>query len=113
MGLVFDLNPRWEHSAWEGIYEESVQQLFVKFSKPGTVVFDLGANYGFYAMLAAREGADVFAFEPDQENLASTLFQARFIRTLARLKLNRLMLVVRTEMRIHVTEDLRPWVLRT
>jgi FkbM family methyltransferase len=68
MGLVFDLNPRWEHSAWEGIYEESVQQLFVKFSKPGTVVFDLGANYGFYAMLAAREGADVFAFEPDQEN---------------------------------------------
>jgi hypothetical protein len=69
IGLVFDLNPRWEHTAWERIYEQSVQQLFVKFLKPGTVVFDLGANNGFYAMSTAREGADVFAFEPDNENL--------------------------------------------
>ncbi len=68
MGLVFDLNLRWEHTAWEGIYEQSVQQLFVKLLLPGTVVFDLGANYGFYSMPAAREGADVFAFEPDKEN---------------------------------------------
>jgi FkbM family methyltransferase len=72
MGLVFDLNPRWEHTAWEGTYEQSVQQLFVKFLKPGTVVFDVGANYGFYAMLAARAGAEVFAFEPHKEN-AETL----------------------------------------
>jgi FkbM family methyltransferase len=67
-GLVFELNPRWEHAAWEGKYEQSMQQLFVKFLKPGTIVFDVGANYGFYAMLAAHVGADVFAFEPDNEN---------------------------------------------
>jgi FkbM family methyltransferase len=68
MGLVFELNPRWEHTAWEGTYEQSLQRLFVKFLRPGTIVFDVGANYGFYAVLAAREGADVFAFEPDKEN---------------------------------------------
>jgi FkbM family methyltransferase len=68
MGLVFELNPRWEHAAWEGTYEQTVQELFVKFLKPGTIVFDVGANYGFYAILASREGADVFAFEPDKEN---------------------------------------------
>lgn len=72
MGLVFDLNPRWEHTAWEGTYEQSVQQLFVKSLKPGHVVFDVGANYGFYAMLASRVGAEVFAFEPDKGN-AETL----------------------------------------
>jgi FkbM family methyltransferase len=71
-GLVFDLNPRWEHTAWEGTYEQSVQELFVKSVSPGTIVFDVGANFGFYAMLAARAGAEVFAFEPDKEN-AETL----------------------------------------
>lgn len=68
MGLVFELNPRWEHTAWEGTYEQTMQQLFVKFLKRGTIVFDVGANYGFYAMLAAGEDAEVFAFEPDKEN---------------------------------------------
>jgi len=70
-GLVFELNPRWEHSAWEGDYEQSVQQLFVKCLKPGTIVFDVGANYGFYALLGARAGAEVFAFEPLKENAES------------------------------------------
>jgi FkbM family methyltransferase len=68
MGLVFELNPRSEHTAWEGVYEDSVQQLFVKYLKTGTIAFDIGANYGFFAMLAARAGAEVFAFEPDNEN---------------------------------------------
>jgi FkbM family methyltransferase len=71
-GLIFELNPRWEHSAWEGIYEQPVQQLFVKFLKTGSIVFDVGANYGFYALLGARAGAEVFAFEPHKEN-AETL----------------------------------------
>jgi FkbM family methyltransferase len=70
-GLIFELNPRWEHTAWEGVYEQSMQQLFVKFLKPGTIVFDVGANYGFYALLGARAGAEVFAFEPHKENSES------------------------------------------
>lgn len=67
-GLVLELNPRWEHTAWEGIYEQSVQQLFVKFLKNGAIVYDVGANYGFYSLLGARAGAEVFAFEPHKEN---------------------------------------------
>jgi FkbM family methyltransferase len=67
-GLVFELNPRWEHGAWQGSYEASVQQQFTEFIKPGLILFDVGANYGFYSLLAASKNARVIAFEPDQEN---------------------------------------------
>ncbi len=70
-GLVFDLNPRWEHAAWEGDYESEVQRQFVKFVKPGAIVYDIGANYGFFCLLGARTGAEVIAFEPDKENAAT------------------------------------------
>ena len=33
--------------------------------RTGDVVFDIGANHGFYACWAARQGATVHAFEPD------------------------------------------------
>jgi FkbM family methyltransferase len=67
-GLIFELTPRWEHAAWEGNYELPVQELFIKFLAPGAVLFDIGANYGFFSLLAARLGADVYAFEPDKGN---------------------------------------------
>ena len=67
-GLAFELSPRWEHAAWEGSYELSVQRRFVEFLKPSMTVFDVGANYGFYSLLAARREARVFAFEPDSQN---------------------------------------------
>ena len=70
-GLVFDLNPRWEHTAWEGDYEPEVQRQFAKFVKPGAIVYDIGANYGFFCLLGARTGAEVIAFEPDKENAAT------------------------------------------
>jgi FkbM family methyltransferase len=35
--------------------------------KPGDVVYDVGAHYGVYSILAAARGARVFAFEPDRE----------------------------------------------
>lgn len=53
-GLVFDLNPRWDHPAWEGDYESDVQRQFVKFVKPGVVVY-----------------AEMVAFQPDNENAAT------------------------------------------
>lgn len=70
-GLVFELNPRWDHPAWEGNYESDVQRQFVKFAKPGAVVYDIGANYGFFCLMGARAGADVIAFEPESENAAT------------------------------------------
>jgi FkbM family methyltransferase len=75
-GLLFDLNPRWEHTAWEGTYEMSLQLLFVKFLTPGAIVFDVGANYGFYSLLAARKGVQVWAFEPDNQNAKALAYHA-------------------------------------
>jgi FkbM family methyltransferase len=62
---VFELNPRWETAAWEGDYEQAVQEYFQQQLKSGCVFYDVGANFGFYSLLAARQGAQVFAFEPD------------------------------------------------
>lgn len=64
-GLVFELNPRWETASWEGCYEQAAQEYFQKQLKSGCVFYDVGANFGFYSLLAARQGAQVFAFEPD------------------------------------------------
>ena len=65
-GLLFDsrgCNPGY----LAGTSEPLEQELVAKYSRPGAVVYDLGANAGFYAIIAAHsvgpEGA-VYAFEP-------------------------------------------------
>jgi FkbM family methyltransferase len=60
------------HGCWLGSYEHSKQKLFQKTVKSGDVVYDVGANAGFYALLAsvlAGEEGHVYAFEPLPENL--------------------------------------------
>jgi FkbM family methyltransferase len=51
-----------------GLYETDVTQLFMTHVSRGMTVIDLGANIGYYTLLASRlvgsEGR-VFAFEPD------------------------------------------------
>jgi hypothetical protein len=39
---------------WLGSYEAEVQELLVSLVRPGAVVYDLGANAGFFTLLAAR-----------------------------------------------------------
>ena len=54
-----------------GVYEPYETQLFAQILKPGMVVFDIGANIGYYTLIAAKiVGASglVYAFEPDPEN---------------------------------------------
>jgi FkbM family methyltransferase len=53
-----------------GLYETDVTELFLSLVVPGMTVIDLGANIGYYTLLASRlvgpEGR-VFAFEPDPD----------------------------------------------
>lgn len=51
--------------------EKYETQLFKKLVKKGMTVVDIGANIGYYALLAARSVGDkgrVFAFEPEPNN---------------------------------------------
>lgn len=60
------------HGCWLGFYEHDKQQAIKRFAYPGMVVFDVGANVGFYTLAFSRyaggEGR-VFAFEPDAGNV--------------------------------------------
>jgi FkbM family methyltransferase len=60
------------HGCWLGSYEYANQRLFSKAIKPGSVVYDVGANVGFYSLLAATlvgPQGHVVAFEPVPRNI--------------------------------------------
>jgi FkbM family methyltransferase len=59
-------------TCWIGAYESEKQRAFCEYLKPGQVFFDLGANVGFYALLASRlvgDGGRIVAFEPAKRNI--------------------------------------------
>lgn len=60
------------HGCWLGSYEADKQARFVAMLRPGATVMDIGANVGFYTLLAARYVGDtgtVLAVEPNERNL--------------------------------------------
>ena len=61
-----------EHGYWLGSYEIHKRMAFERAVKPHQVVYDIGANVGFYSLLAAHltgpEGK-VYAFEPLNRNV--------------------------------------------
>jgi FkbM family methyltransferase len=60
------------HGCWLGSYEYAKRGAFERVVREGSVVFDIGANVGFYTLLASvLVGARgrVFAFEPVPRNL--------------------------------------------
>jgi FkbM family methyltransferase len=61
------------HGCWLGTFERRKQVAFMSSVKPGNVVYDLGANVGFYSLLASllvgKEGR-VIAFEPVPRNVS-------------------------------------------
>ena len=67
---------RWfanEMSCALGVYEMGVQDQILQHVKVGGVFYDIGANRGFFSLLAARlvgEQGRVFAFEPFPANVA-------------------------------------------
>jgi FkbM family methyltransferase len=60
------------HGCWLGSYEQDKVRLFVQLTSPNDVVYDLGANAGYYTLVAARligPSGRVIAFEPVPRNL--------------------------------------------
>src|SRR5882724_79024 len=83
-GLWIRLNPRTGQNVQKGIGEPQVQKAMVEHLRPGMMFYDLGANIGFFSLMAARlvgpEGR-VISFEADpeiaarlRENLARNQF---------------------------------------
>jgi FkbM family methyltransferase len=60
------------HACWLGDYEYGKQSIFQEAVGQGNIVFDIGANVGFYTLLASilvGPLGKVFAFEPVPKNL--------------------------------------------
>ncbi len=87
-GLWIRLNPRTGQNVQQGIGEPEVQKALVDHLRPGMTVYDIGANIGFFSLMAARivgPRGTVISFEADpeiaarlRENLARNQFtQAR------------------------------------
>ena len=59
------------HAFWLGSYEPHIQRLMVQELKKGSTFYDIGANVGFYSLLASFLVAPgkVFAFEPLPTNI--------------------------------------------
>lgn len=59
-------------SYWTGTYESECAVAFARLLAPDDVVFDIGANVGYYTLLAARRAYNgtVVAFEPCPRNRA-------------------------------------------
>ena len=66
-GLKYRIFPGFGISPLYGGWEPDAQVLMVKHIRPGSVVYDVGANYGIHTLLMARLATDtghVYAFEP-------------------------------------------------
>jgi FkbM family methyltransferase len=60
------------HGCWLGSYENEKQRLFASSLKAGSTVYDIGANAGFYSLLASvvvGSKGRVYAFEPLPRNI--------------------------------------------
>lgn len=61
-----------DHGYWLGTFELNKQTLLKQFLRPTLSFFDIGANVGFYTLLASKlvgAGGQVVAFEPNPANL--------------------------------------------
>src|SRR5216683_2563800 len=77
-GLAAGLNWRRHHryvgGYWIGNYELDVQHALKRLLRPGDVFYDIGANAGFFSLLATKlvgPTGRVVSFEPLPENVQS------------------------------------------
>jgi len=70
-GYKWKRHHRFVNGYWLGIYELPLQQTLVHELQKGDVFYDIGANAGFFSLVAAHcvgENGSVFAFEPLPSN---------------------------------------------
>ena len=72
--LLFDVEIRGNMGLYlwhyPNLFEKELREIFCKAIVPGCTVLDVGANIGFYTLLAAKRGARVFSIEADPLNAA-------------------------------------------
>ena len=67
------VDPITENLVLKGTWEPYTTDVFSKVLREGTTVIDIGANIGYFTLLAASrvgESGKVFAFEPEPQNYA-------------------------------------------
>jgi FkbM family methyltransferase len=82
-GYKWKRSHRYPSSYWLGSYEFPVQKCLVRELKHGEVFFDIGANAGFFSLLASKqvgEKGHVFTFEPLAENIETVRAQVELNR---------------------------------
>jgi FkbM family methyltransferase len=60
------------HGYWLGLYESNKVRRFAAAVSDMRIVYDIGANVGYYSLLASRvlcQSAQIIAFEPDPRNI--------------------------------------------
>ena len=70
VGIWLRLNPRTGLDVLRGASEPEVQDVLLRYLRPGITFYDLGANIGFFSLLGARlvgQQGRVVAFEADPE----------------------------------------------
>lgn len=66
-----------ERTIKEGIFETKRAAYLRQVLGPADVFIDIGANIGFFTMIAAPKGASVHAFEPDPNNYQRLVHNAQ------------------------------------
>ncbi len=65
------LPPSGNHAYWLGKHEKAYVNAFAEHIQPGDIVFDIGAQAGYFTLIASRlagKNGQVVAFEPFPEN---------------------------------------------
>jgi FkbM family methyltransferase len=78
-GLKWRRHHRYVNGYWIGQYELDIQNALKRELKPGAIAYDVGANAGFFTLIAARlvgPTGKVVAFDPAPENCESVREQA-------------------------------------
>ena len=79
-GLLWRRYKRYVNGYWLGQFELPVQEALRRELREGSVVFDVGANAGFFSLIASRlagPSGKCFSFDPDPANIESIREQIR------------------------------------